>query len=40
MLGLDKNIGDALRKNKAVNVPGSDFTLMGCFSDFVKFTQS
>lgn len=40
MLQLNKNIGDDLRKNKAVNVLGSDFSLSGGFSDFVKFTQS
>jgi hypothetical protein len=40
MLTLNKEIGDALRNNKAVNVMGSDFSLKGDFSEFLRLSKS
>ena len=40
MLTLKRNIDDALRLNKTVNVLGKDFALNGGFGHFVAFSKS
>lgn len=40
MIVLNREVGEALRRDKYVNVRGGDFNLYGHFGDFVRLTKS